>query len=311
MCIIVAKEKGIEIPSKEILETCFRRNPDGAGFMYVKDNKVIIDKGYMDFKSFYKRLTKLDKKLKLKDKALVMHFRIGTHGKNDRSTTHPFPISNNDSDLKQTYFTTDLGMAHNGIIPKYDYEEDMSDTQLFIRDVVSILKGLNKKFYKNKETLDMLKRVCTSKLAFLDVKENIIYVGDFVKDDNGVRYSNTTYKPLDYACLTYYDSKWKDYEYPTTYHKNDYLYDEYEDPYEDYEEYEIEDFVRNKDYTLLKRGDLVEMSDSTTWEVEENDTYFYTGGDIYEYYGGYLSLIATDTILLKSYNDYQLRGCAV
>ena len=27
MCIIVSKEKGIDIPSKKILETCFKRNP--------------------------------------------------------------------------------------------------------------------------------------------------------------------------------------------------------------------------------------------------------------------------------------------
>ena len=58
MCIIVAKEKGQKLPSKDILKTCFNNNDDGAGFMYVQDGKVIIDKGYMDFKSFYKRVTR-------------------------------------------------------------------------------------------------------------------------------------------------------------------------------------------------------------------------------------------------------------
>ena len=80
MCIIVAKEKGQKLPSKDILKTCFERNNDGAGLMYVQDNKVVIDKGYMTFKSFYKRIKKLQKRFNsdLTDKALVFHFRIGT-----------------------------------------------------------------------------------------------------------------------------------------------------------------------------------------------------------------------------------------
>ena len=64
MCIIVAKPKGQDVPSKEILKQCFTKNPDGAGMMYpvkVKDGKVLeiteeggessiyIDNGFMDF----------------------------------------------------------------------------------------------------------------------------------------------------------------------------------------------------------------------------------------------------------------------
>ena len=302
MCIIVAKEKGLELPKKETLETCFKHNPDGAGFMYVKDNKVIIDKGYMDFKSFYKRLKKLDKKLHLKDKALVMHFRIGTHGANNRQTTHPFPISNNNSDLKQTYFKTDLGMVHNGIIPHYDYEKDMSDTQLFIRDLVSILKGLNKNFYKDKNTLDMFEKVTNSKLCFLDTKNDLIYVGDFVKDENGIKYSNTTYKEYTYKTdWSKYD--WDDYDrcYSTSYNTTTSDYEEkWDGGYEedDYNEIEVEDFFREHVCTPLKIGDVVEFNDSSIFEIKERDTYFLDENlNLYEYYKGYMSLIGTDVVL--------------
>lgn len=319
MCIIVAKEKGIEIPSKETLQTCFENNPDGAGFMYVKDDKVVIDKGYMDFRSFYKRLKKLDRKLHLKDKALVMHFRIGTHGKNDRQTTHPFPISSNASDLKRTYITTDLGVVHNGIIQKYDYENDLSDTQLFIRDVISILKGLNRNFYKDKGTLDMLNRVTKSKLCFLDTKNDLIYVGDFVKDDNGVRYSNSTYK------YSYYNDwkDWRDYDY------KDYKYtpaktnstesttlSDYEEKWEDGYYYEddyngetIDEFMERNNYTKLYEGDIVQLKTNDVWVVESDGTYYITDkGNVFEYYDGYLSLIETGCRLLSSWEDYTYMG---
>lgn len=303
MCIIVAKERGLELPSKETLETCFLNNPDGAGFMYVKNGKVIIDKGYMNFKSFYKRLEKLDRKLHLKDKALVMHFRIGTHGENDKQTTHPFPITNNAEYLRKTYFTTDIGMAHNGIIPHYDYDRVLSDTQLFIKDVVSVLKELNKKFYKNKDTLDMLERVCNSKLCFLDTKENITYIGRFLNDKDGIKYSNDTFSYCKYYTPTpskttkaladdNYDDKW------------DEAYD-----YFDYKRKSVEDF-KDDGYIKLDKGNVLELNDGTIWEVEEDDTYYMTDyGDIYIYYDGAMSLIETDTVYLSDYNNHALRGC--
>ena len=62
MCIIVVKDKNKPLPKLEYLKNCFENNPDGMGFMYLKNNKVIIDKGYMTYKSFEKRFDKLCKK---------------------------------------------------------------------------------------------------------------------------------------------------------------------------------------------------------------------------------------------------------
>lgn len=317
MCIIVAKEKGIDIPSKETLETCFINNPDGAGFMYVKDNKVIIDKGYMNFRDFYKRLKKLDRKLHFKDKALVMHFRIGTHGANDKATTHPFPISNKNSDLRQTYFTTDLGMVHNGVIPKYDYEKDLSDTQLFIRDLVSVLKGLNKNFYKDKNTLDMLNRITKSKLCFLDTKNNLIYVGNFVKDENGVRYSNDTYEYSYYYdwknCYCKNDTKAITTNNTTT--TNDYE-EKWEDGYyldkEEEDDYSIDNLMKDNNYKKLYEGDIVEMNTNDVWVVETDNLYYISdNGNVFEYYDGELSLVDTGCRLLNSWDDYRFEESVI
>lgn len=79
MCIIVAKEKNVGLPTYKQLLNCFEYNNDGAGFMYVKNNKVIIDKGYMTWKKFYKRYQKLCRKFNnFENQSLIMHFRIGT-----------------------------------------------------------------------------------------------------------------------------------------------------------------------------------------------------------------------------------------
>ena len=246
MCIIVAKNKGVALPTKKTLEQCFERNKDGAGIMYVKNNKVIIEKGLMTFQDFYKKLKSIKKEFggDLTNKALVMHFRIGTHGENDKATTHPFPISNNFNDLRATYFETDLGMAHNGIMSFYNYDRTLSDTQSFIKDYVSVFKELNKKFYLNNKVMEIISNeanISSNKLCFLDNKENIYWYGDKVID-NGVIYSNTTYKPYTYKSYRSYSYDY-DYWYGKDYKSS------YSKPKT--KSYTIDDFIKNRvEYTI-------------------------------------------------------------
>ena len=102
MCIIVAKEKGKSLPSKKTLKRCFDYNSDGAGFMYVDKGKVIIDKGYMSFTSFYNRLKELKEKFDIQNKALVMHFRIGTSGKGAKNLTPKMTEKKNINDINNS-----------------------------------------------------------------------------------------------------------------------------------------------------------------------------------------------------------------
>ena len=72
MCIIVAKKKGLELPTKEILENCFTANDDGAGISWNTDNgTVIIEKGFMTFNEFYNRLLEIDNEYNLKDRGVL------------------------------------------------------------------------------------------------------------------------------------------------------------------------------------------------------------------------------------------------
>ena len=223
MCIIVSKEKGKDLPSKKTLKRCFDYNSDGAGFMYVNKGKVIIDKGYMSFTSFYKRLQELKKEFNLKDKALVMHFRIGTSGVGKKNLTHPFPLTNNFKELNKTHTKSELGIAHNGIIKDYEYDDILSDTQSFIKDFMYPISRLSKDFYKRGDIQKILKHECESKLCILDTNENIYYVGEFI-EDSGIMYSNTTYKPM----ITYYN-----YGYNYPYYDGFGYYDKWLDEEED------------------------------------------------------------------------------
>lgn len=194
MCIIVSKAKGVAMPSKSILQNCFNRNSDGAGLMYVNKGKVVIKKGFMNFNDFYEYVDKLDHTYNLKEKAVVMHFRISTGGKIDAGNCHPYPITSDTSRLRATMVNTTLGMAHNGIISDYSRKDTiLNDTQCFVRDCVSVLYDYDDEFYYNDRVMNMLKDVAGSKLCFLDASENIHYVGDFI-EDGGVLYSNSTYK---------------------------------------------------------------------------------------------------------------------
>lgn len=284
MCIIVAKEKGQKLPSKNILQECFNNNSDGAGLMYVQDNKVIIDKGYMTFKSFYKRIKKLQKRFNsdLTNKALVFHFRIGTSGENDKATTHPFPISNKNEDLKKTYFKTDLGMAHNGIIHNFVYGKDLSDTQNFVKDFISVFKELDNKFFLNERVMKLIEKEANSKLCFLDNKENIYYIGDFI-EDKGIKYSNSTYKEnrVTYTPSWNYYSNWKEYK-----------------PQPVKETQSIEEFIsKETQYEVLEVGDFYEVTGALI-EVEKNDELLIDSEyNLYEFIDNKLSLIGTDVIV--------------
>ena len=198
MCIIAVKPIGEELMERRILENCFNYNNDGAGLMYNLDGKVYIEKGYMNFKNFYNRLLELDKKIGLKDRGLVLHFRISTSGGVSSQNCHPFPISNNGKDLKTLNFVTDIGVAHNGIISNYipPKGSSYSDTQLFIKNYLYDIKKEHEDFLTNPSLLFAIEKTVGSKLCFLDGEGNITLVGKFIEEEDGCSYSNETYLDL-------------------------------------------------------------------------------------------------------------------
>lgn len=186
MCVILVKERGIELPTKGVLESCWKRNPDGAGFMFNNSNKVVIMKGFMTFEEFYLRLQTANEFYHLKEKGLVIHFRIATSGLKDKGNCHPYPISNDNLDLRKSFITTELGIVHNGIIRSYNGKDKiLNDTQLFIKNDLFELNSLDKKFYKNVIFQSMIERLIDgSRLVFLNKKGEIIKLGNWFQDGN-------------------------------------------------------------------------------------------------------------------------------
>jgi predicted glutamine amidotransferase len=282
MCIIVAKQKEVKLPDTKILETCFKQNSDGAGFMYVKGGKVVIDKGYMDYKSFKKHYDKLCRKYhNFENKSLVIHFRIGTDGSNIAKNTHPYPICSDYNIMNKTFYKCDLAMVHNGIITDYRpkaTDGDIVDTMKFIKDFIQPLKQGWSDFYKNDNMLKGLEYLTNSKLCFLDNKDNIYTSGYFI-NDNGILYSNGTYKTYTYQSkyVSKYTPYYNDYDYDIpsegkvwhyTYKKDGTKETKTEPKNDNLKKFDL-------DFKVLGKNDVLITEDGRRYEINIDNTYYY------------------------------------
>ena len=248
MCIIVCKPKEVNFPPKKTLKTCFENNPDGAGFMYAKDGKVYIKKGLMTFSKFWKSLQSTRKQFG-DNLDYVLHFRISTQAGTRADCTHPFPLSKSMADLRKLESTADIGIAHNGIITLtsggygnwYSYTKQITynDTMEFIADYLSLIIK-DKTFYKDEDTLELITKLCDSRLAILDGDGHITYIGKGWLIDNDIIYSNDSYEPKKIVIKTTATKTNKD--------KETYLTDEYDDDTKEF--YSGEDF-----YCSYYKGD--------------------------------------------------------
>lgn len=202
MCVICCKPAGIEMPKDEYIENMWFRNPDGAGMMYVVDGRVRIVKGFMDFESFQEELEELKADHDLTKIPMVMHFRITTHGGTKPQNCHPFPITDSVGLLGKLVQTTEIGVAHNGIID-INPRKGISDTMEYIISQLYPLSRACPKFYDNKWLMQMIFNAIDSKMAFLTSTGDIYTIGAFQKEA-GILYSNNSYK-----CPGYY----KDFSY--------------------------------------------------------------------------------------------------
>lgn len=206
MCIAIMKPKD-KVLSKEILETCCKANPDGMGFAYIDGDTMYIKK-YMKFEDFYKDYKEVENKSNM-----LIHFRIATHGKVEIDNCHPFWLNHR------------MALVHNGVISGYGDRDTKSDTRDFIDKVIG---NISWKLMKNPSYRELVgKCIGYSKFAILDISGDywIINEDKGVWDD-GVWYSNTSYKPKKSVSYTTYPSS-------TTSDTNSKVWDMYGD--EDYD----------------------------------------------------------------------------
>ncbi len=192
MCIIAAKPAGVQAPDRAALRNMWEGNSDGAGFMYALKGKVHIEKGFMKYTDFINAWEKLEKSVDTTKTPIVLHFRITTHGGTCPENCHPFPITDNIGALKKLRLSSDLGVAHNGVIPN-NPRKGISDTMEYIATQLAPLKQALPRFYENKHAMLLVKNAIKSRMAFLTGDGSIYTIGDFI-EDNGILYSNSSYK---------------------------------------------------------------------------------------------------------------------
>lgn len=226
MCVIAFSPKGNEAPTEKQIKEMFKKNPDGAGYAWDDGATVHFKKGFMNVDDLLEDLGPLEK---WKDKNFAMHFRIGTAGKNDKKTTHPFPLTNNFGELRKLQGDGPV-LFHNGVISGYGGIIDplASDTQDFVAGVASkLLTRPNTPSKIIAKTIDTI--IGSSRLLIMYGKNKVVKFGDW-KEKDGNFYSNLLWEPHEYTYTPsystyggcyYYDEEPKvsDYAWPSSYHQ--------------------------------------------------------------------------------------------
>lgn len=211
MCIIAIKPAGKEMISDDIIENMFDYNSDGAGFMYPDLGAVRIRKGFMKLKEFKRALREIPN---VKNKTVVMHFRIQTSGGITKQMTHPFPLSSKDVDLMATDILAPVGVAHNGVLPNHP-RKGFSDTADFIKYQLVPLTNAIKSWRRSEDFRSIVTYATEgSRLAILTNDGSVMRIGDGWIEDNGYWYSNKSYKDRwfpHYGTYIYGDDDWDDY----------------------------------------------------------------------------------------------------
>ena len=179
MCIAILNKKGATL-KRELLKNCWDNNGDGAGLLYIDNNKQMNTfKELKSFDVFYQEYTRVKKSYGKRN--IVLHFRISTHGKIDETNCHPFLVNDN------------LGFVHNGMIYDVPTSKDYSDTYMFNE---TVLKNFTEGFEYNEIILDMIESfIGSNKLVFLNSNNDFAIVNEKAGHwSNDCWFSNNSYK---------------------------------------------------------------------------------------------------------------------
>jgi len=179
MCVIlwVPNEK-LGSLRRNLVESCWQANPDGAGLAWSNGTRVHIAKSLL-LESFCDQLEE-ERALALEaGSGMLVHFRYATHGDKSIENVQPFQVSN------QVVF------AHNGILNQFGQGKG-SDSHDFCEQV---LKRLPAGFLSNPGILELLRSAAgEGKFAFLETNNppTLLPEASWVEVD-GIWYSNRSF----------------------------------------------------------------------------------------------------------------------
>ena len=257
MCIAIYSPKGTDIPCEDYLKASWEENPDGAGFAFnTNQNQVKIVKGFMKWESFWEAFQKYSREQNFKDRGVLIHFRVQTHGGVNPECTHPFPIVDDEGCLQKLEYLSPYAVIHNGIISLTSFDArnktKMSDTMVFIQKYLTKIASY-KNWFENPKTFELIYDLIESKMAILRGDGTISATYGFEKDEDGNYYSNQSYKHGRYkAALKPYASSWG--------------WDDYDDGYGSY---------YNDNYSKASKAVQLQKLAPGQIAITETDEYFY------------------------------------
>ena len=164
---------GIKYPSKQTIINCWNNNRHGGGMSWTRGEKLEIFKT-MDLSKF---LDKYEDIQRGGDCAMVLHFRIATHGSINIDNCHPF------LDAAQG-----LIFAHNGVLG-IRAVGDWTDSETFFRRY--FLPAYKASDWQEGEKV-INKYIGGSRFVFMDDSGDIRLYGNF-NEYRGCMWSNSTY----------------------------------------------------------------------------------------------------------------------
>lgn len=198
MCIICFKPSGAAMPSREVLETCFLYNPDGAGYALHRagEKSIYYKKGFFDFEEL---MGALEKEGINPGDDLAVHFRIATNGEVVAKNCHPFYLSTDKKLAFSEEGTCKSVLFHNGILSKkYAYDKNVSDTYLFTLALAKKEKELKAK--KGQALENFIKAETAGSRILYFCADKMVKSGEWIHDEKtGCFFSNQSFAYVDFA----------------------------------------------------------------------------------------------------------------
>jgi len=194
MCVIAVSQNGKKLP-QEWLEDMWLANSDGCGIAYVKDDQIVVRKGFMKLESFLSFYEKLP------DVPHVVHFRLASTGSISKQLTHPFRIDK--ADNLRIKYSAELVLFHNGTIKDYEQYAKLAGVSSKNSDTFCLARYLAKLSYSDK--IKVLRRQIGSKFVVLS-PNSIVLLGRFFPK-NEFWFSNLIWE--NYGWIRRYLRKWK------------------------------------------------------------------------------------------------------
>lgn len=180
MCIIAIKDAGVQFPTIDTVETMCDNNPDGfAVVWHTAGDKHSRVYRTMSRDKFLKRYRMIVRRYDHRTTSLYIHARIATHGSLRLENCHGF-----------VDHPTKLCFAHNGILGIKN-RGDLTDSETFFRDYF-IPTFRHGGWHEAERLINDV--IGYSKFVFMDGDGRLRRFGNYIKDSDGMLYSNGSFR---------------------------------------------------------------------------------------------------------------------